>query len=79
MTVTERLHGAGIALAILILAFPTSAIGTIVSAPLWRWFETQSGIESYGHSGPAEWCYLVTYSAVVVVCIVFWSRVRRGR
>jgi hypothetical protein len=79
MTFTDRLKGVGIAFAILVLAFPPSAIITIVCAPLWRWFELQSGIESYGHSGPAEWCYLATYIVVVAACTVFWSRVQRVR
>jgi hypothetical protein len=79
MTMIERLKGTGIALAILVLAVPVAVVITIVFAPLFRWFETQSGIESYGHSGPAQWCYLATYFAVVFVCAVIWSRGRRGK
>ena len=78
MTIAQRLRGAGIAIAILVLVFPVSAIVTIVCFPFWLWFETHSGIESYGHSGPAQWCYLATYIVLVIVCTAIWSNIRRS-
>jgi hypothetical protein len=27
------------------------------TAPFWGWFEARTGIESLGHSGPADWCF----------------------
>ena len=50
-----------------IVAIPAAAIVTIVLAPAWRWFESTAGIESYGHSGPATWCYLAVYIVLLIV------------
>jgi uncharacterized protein YceK len=41
--------------AILILSLPLSVILTLLLLPLWRWLAATHGIESVGHSGPAEW------------------------
>jgi hypothetical protein len=40
--------------------------------PLWNWFENSHGIESVGHSGPADWCYLATFSVVVILAVSGW-------
>jgi hypothetical protein len=44
--------------------------------PFWRWFEGVTGIESYGHSGPAEWCYWFVYSIIVVTAIYALLKIR---
>lgn len=48
-------------LAAALLVAPLSFAVTIMLFPLFRWFEAYSGIESVGHSGPADWCYYLVY------------------
>ena len=48
----------------LLIAIPVAVVATILLLPLWRWVEASSGIESIGHSGPAEWCYLAVLALV---------------
>ena len=55
------LIGAGLILACL----PLAVILTVVLSPLWSWIEATFAIESVGHSGPAEWCYALTYLVLV--------------
>ena len=55
------LIGAGL----LIAALPVAAILTIFFLPLWSWIEARFAIEAVGHSGPADWCYLLTYAVLV--------------
>ena len=55
-----------------VVAAPLSIVITILLFPLWSWIEASTGIESVGHSGPAEWCYATVFvvlagSAVVVI------------
>jgi hypothetical protein len=52
--------GSGAAL----LSLPAGIILTFALAPFWSWLEATTGIESIGHSGPADWCYLVTLMVV---------------
>jgi len=68
-----------IALALLVGCFPIAVIMTIFTSPFWAWFERQFGIEAYGHSGPASWCYLVMYGLLVAICTLQWSRINRRR
>jgi hypothetical protein len=43
--------------ALLLLVLLPVAFGvTILLYPIWSWIETSYGIESVGHSGPADWC-----------------------
>jgi hypothetical protein len=55
-----------------VLAIPIAFIITILVHPFWRWFEKVSGIESFGHSGPAEWCYWLGYSAIVSIGVFLY-------
>jgi len=60
---------------VLLVCIPLSLIVTFLAMPLWSWLEASYGIESVGHSGPAEWCYIVVY--VVLNLLVFatlWYR-----
>ena len=66
-------------LIIIIIAVPLSIIVTIVLSPFWSWFEGSSGIESLGHSGPAEWCYLVIYLLLVGVITAVYLIYQRGK
>ena len=48
-------------LSVILIAVPFSLLATILLLPFWSWFEATTGIESVGHSGPAEWCYAVVF------------------
>jgi H+/Cl- antiporter ClcA len=75
----NRIKGVGIALALLIGCVPVAIILTITASPLWSRFERQFKIEAYGHSGPADWCYLVSYSLLIIICALIWARRFRKR
>ena len=64
-------------LATLLVSVPVSAFLTLLLMPVWRWLEEHTGIESVGHSGPAEWCFGVTFVACVVVLASLYAF--RGR
>ena len=53
----------------LVLLAPVAIAITLFTMPLWTWIELNYQIESVGHSGPAEWCYLATYAALVTVSL----------
>ena len=56
---------AGVAIALVVLyasaALPLTAITTLALLPLWRFIEERYGIESVGHSGPSDWCFILLY------------------
>ncbi len=81
MTFRDRIKGAGIALALLIGCIPIAIFLTILASPFWSWVERNFQIESYGHSGPAGWCYLVSYGLLIALCASVWAfgRGRKGR
>ena len=81
MTFRDRIKGAGIALALLIGCIPVAIFLTILVSPFWSWFEMHVKIEAYGHSGPAEWCYLVSYGLLIGFGALIWSycRARKER
>jgi hypothetical protein len=68
-------------LIIIIIAVPLSIVVTIVLSPFWSWLETSTGIESLGHSGPAEWCYLATFlllsTAITSVFLIYQRSKKR--
>ncbi len=72
MTMKDRLKGVGIALIICLVSAPVAVVITIALLPLWSWLEATLKIESLGHSGPAEWCYLVSYLAVLGCATWLW-------
>ena len=78
MTFQERLKGLGIAFVILILCMPLAALFTFLMLPIWRWLEATFAIESIGHSGPAEWCYLASYIVLVMIATWVWSLLLRS-
>ena len=53
----------------LVVTAPLSIIATVVLFPFWSWLESSSGIESVGHSGPAGWCYLFIFVALLTVLV----------
>lgn len=50
---------------------------TILLVPLWRWIEAEHGIEAIGHSGPAEWCFLLVFGILMVPALYLLWRVSR--
>ena len=66
-------------LLIIIIAVPLSIVITIVLSPFWSWLETSTGIESLGHSGPAEWCYLVIFLMLVAAITGTYLIYQRGK
>ena len=51
----------------LVVIAPLSIIVTVVLFPFWSWLESSSGIESVGHSGPADWCYLFIFVVLLTI------------
>ena len=45
---------------ILLISMVSGVVLALLLSPFWNWFEAMSGIESIGHSGPANWCYFST-------------------
>lgn len=78
MNFTERLKGVAISLAILIACCPLAIVITVFTSSIWSWVERNFGIEAHGHTGPAGWCYLVSYGFIVAICTYVWSRVRNS-
>jgi len=71
-------HG-GIALISILVGFPMGFVLGILTAPCWGWFESSTGIESLGHSGPADWVYMVlSCASSVVVFSIFECIFRRN-
>ena len=66
-------------LLIIIMAVPLSIVVTIVLSPFWSWLESSIGIESLGHSGPAEWCYLVIFLMLVAAITGTYLIYQRGK
>lgn len=48
------------------ISFFTGIVIAILAAPFWNWFETTTGIESIGHSGPADWVFVFCW----ILCLV---------
>jgi hypothetical protein len=69
-----------IVLGILLVSMPPAFILTIALMPLWSHVEATYGIESVGHSGPANWCFELVYVVVVaMVAAGFAAVMRRSR
>lgn len=65
--------------ALLGLGLPAAFGLTFATWRFWRWFEEASGIESFGHSGPAGWCFWLIYVLCVVAGGLALARWRRRR
>jgi hypothetical protein len=79
MTFSDRLLGSLKAIVLLLLAFPIAVAATFVTGPFWKWLDGSTNIESYGHSGPAEWCYLAMYTLIVLLIVFLWAKLDRKR
>jgi hypothetical protein len=51
---------------LMIVCVPMAFIATILLLPLWSWIEAGYGIESVGHSGPADWCFWSVYGVLAL-------------
>jgi hypothetical protein len=60
------------------LSIPIALVATFLLMPLWSWIEERFGIESVGHSGPAEWCFAATYAVIAAAIAAILLRPRRG-
>ena len=60
---------------ILLFTAPSAVFLTFMTHPFWRWLDENTRLESFGHSGPAEWCFLIVYGILVAIC--FGASVRR--
>lgn len=78
MNLRVGLKRAGIALLIGAIALPAAFVTTMFTFRFWRWFETVTEIESFGHSGPAEWCYWLVYGILVFAAAFVWWRLHRS-
>jgi hypothetical protein len=67
-----------IAASFLAACLPVAFILTLVLIPLWSWIEATYGIESLGHSGPADWCFWLVYAAIGLPVTVLVFACRRG-
>jgi len=62
-----------------IVAVPVALVATLLMFPFWSWFERVTGIESLGHSGPADWCYGAVYAVLLAIfALAAGVRGRRG-
>ena len=71
-----------VAAVLALAAMPAAFIVTLFLSPLWSWIEARYGIESVGHSGPADWCFVAVYAVFLVAILpLLWRswRQRRGR
>ena len=66
-------------LAIVVASIPLGTITAFLLFPFWGWFEARTGIESLGHSGPADWCFEATMGVWLAVLLAFyWRHVKRA-
>jgi len=61
-------------IAVLLIAAPLTVLVTFLLYPFWSWLDVIGGIESLGHSGPANWCYELVYLVLVVTGIRYVLR-----
>jgi hypothetical protein len=66
-----------VVLAILVISMPPAFMLTIALMPVWSHVEATYGIESVGHSGPADWCFELTYVLVVALVGASFAAVMR--
>jgi hypothetical protein len=69
-----------VVLAILLISMPPAFMVTLALTPLWSYIEARYRIESVGHSGPADWCFELSYVVVVVIVAASFAAIlRRSR
>ena len=69
-----------VALVLALAAIPAAFITTLLLYPLWSWIEATYGLESVGHSGPADWCFMLVYGVFLAVLLpLLWRNWLRRR
>jgi len=76
MNMENRLPVVAMAFMICLISAPIAMFATIALIPFWSWIESSLQIESIGHSGPAEWCYVVTYVIALICVFLTWWIIR---
>jgi len=66
-----------VVLAILLISMPPAFMATLALTPFWSRIEARYGIESVGHSGPADWCFELTYVVVVAIVAASFAAIMR--
>jgi hypothetical protein len=61
------------------VAVPVTGFLTLVLFPFWDWFEKQSGIESLGHSGPADWCFVAVLFVTLCTGFIAWHVLKKKK
>jgi hypothetical protein len=65
---------------VLLVLMPVAFAVTFLLYPFWSWIEASYGIESVGHSGPADWCFWLVYGLLVFAgTTLLWLIVRHRR
>ncbi len=54
------------------ISLPLTFILNIILNPFWLWFESSSGIEASGHSGPADWTFVFIYLLFITISILVY-------
>jgi len=62
----------GAVVAAILGGFVLSILTTILTARFWGWFEDRTGIESLGHSGPADWVYVFLWVVWTAILLAIW-------
>ena len=62
---------------IVLMNLPVAILVTWLALPFWKWLDVIVGTESYGHSGPAEWCYWAVFFLLNLMVLLFWL-IKRG-
>jgi hypothetical protein len=80
-SVAGTVRGVARRLAVLIVLIavgvPVAAITTLALLPLWSLIESRFGIESVGHSGPADWCFETVYVGWLILAGLTWFALAR--
>lgn len=64
-------------LANLAWVLPAGPVLTLLLFPWWSWVEAATGWESVGHSGPAGWCYVAVWCALLALALLVPRVARR--
>jgi len=70
-------HRLTIIVAIVLTGLPITFAATIALLPLWSMIERRYGVESVGHSGPADWCFWVVFAVYLLLAALVALRVGR--
>lgn len=63
----------------MLAAMPIAIVVTIFLYPFWSWIEQTFAIESVGHSGPANWCFVAVYVVLAAGITTWLTHGRRSR